>query len=477
MTNPTKPLVVDLDGTLIRNDLLHDSLLHVLIRQPQKIIRVISSLFLGKLALKETLAKLYVPNIKHVVVNPEVLDLIENARSNGARVILASASHQILVTSVSNSLGIFDEAIGSETENLSGEFKEQILVSKYGLRGFDYVGNSKADLEIWRSANRAHVVSSSKKLYRQAKYLNSNTTLIGAQNIGKHILLEMRVHQWLKNLLVFVPLLTSFQMFDLGLVAKSFTAFLSFSFMASGIYFINDLADVNSDREHSVKRNRPIAAGFISVPSAVIISVLLISAGLGLAFSVSFGFASIAIFYLVITSAYSFALKQIAVLDCVILASLYTLRVVAGGVATEISLTYWLLAFSSFIFFSLAWMKRFAEVRNSSTSKQIPGRGYSSSDKDFLFVVGSASAFVSILIFALYLENIQSSGGYNQPELSWAALPVLTYWLCRIWLLAFRGKMNEDPILFAAKDKTSVLCAILLVFSLAAAHTGITFVF
>jgi 4-hydroxybenzoate polyprenyltransferase len=235
---------------------------------------------------------------------------------------------------------------------------------------------------------------------------------------------------------------------------------------------INDLADVNSDREHHKKRLRPIAAGLVSVPVATIAAFVLVSAGLLVAVFVNQSFLVLAIGYLLLTSSYSFMFKQIAVLDCVILASLYTIRVIAGGIATGIPITNWLLAFSSFIFFSLAWMKRYAELHNSTSKEKVSGRGYFKSDLTFIFGLGAASGLLSILIFALYIENIQSSGGYQHADFAWLALPVLTYWLCRVWLIAYRGEMNEDPIIFAAKDKVSIICGLLLFITLALAHTG-----
>ena len=469
----SKPLVVDLDGTFVKNDLLHDSLLFVLIRKPGHVASTIRSFFKGKLSLKQHLAQIYIPKNEHVVPNPEVTSFIESAKSQGRQVLLVSASDHLVTSSVGSGFHLFDEVIGSESENLKGHAKARLLTSRFGVKGFDYIGNSKTDLPVWAQADKAHVVSHSNSLLKHAKKVNKNSEVLRTEQANLPILKGMRIHQWIKNLLVFVPLLTAFELFDLSLTSKSIAAFFSFSLLASGVYFINDLSDVNSDREHAKKRFRPIAAGLISVPAAVSIAFLLLSAGLLIAAGINFSFLGIALLYLFLTTGYSFLLKQIAVLDCVILACLYTLRVVAGGLATGIPLTYWLLAFSSFIFFSLAWMKRYAEISNSPGVGKVSGRGYLKTDLNYIFGLGASSAFLSILIFALYIENIQSAGGYKYPDLAWLALPVLTYWLCRIWLIAFRGQMNEDPIIFAAKDKVSIACGLLLAASLAIAHVGI----
>jgi 4-hydroxybenzoate polyprenyltransferase/phosphoserine phosphatase len=472
MKSESRPLVVDLDGTLIRNDLLHDSLLYLLIRRPLLTVQVFNNLLKGKLALKRFLATVYVPANNHLVTNSEVISLIRKAKGSNRLVVLVSASHQSLVSSVADGLGLFDEAIGSNSKNLSGSNKSDYLVAKFGHKGFDYVGNSKADLPVWESAKVAYVVTKSTFLLREASKVNVDVQVVATQDQKHPLLKSMRIHQWIKNLLIFVPLLTSYQFYDLQLTSKSVVAFFSFGFLASGIYLINDLSDVNSDREHHKKRLRPIAAGLVSVPVATLAAFVLVTAGLLAAVFVNQSFLVLAIGYLLLTSSYSFMLKQIAVLDCVILASLYTIRVIAGGIATGIPITNWLLAFSSFIFFSLAWMKRYAELHNSTSKEKVSGRGYFKSDLTFIFGLGSASGLLSILVFALYIENIQSSGGYQHADFAWLALPVLTYWLCRVWLIAYRGEMNEDPIIFAAKDKVSIICGLLLFITLALAHTG-----
>lgn len=468
-----RPLVVDLDGTLIRNDLLHDSLLFIAIRRPSKLGGLIKKIVKGKSSFKDQVARIYVPRPEHVVFNSEVLELIRESKLRGTKVFLVSASTQTAVTSISENLGIFDDAMGSRDTNLKGQAKADFLISRFGKKAFDYVGNSKSDLPVWAAAAEGYIVSKSKRLQTKAGQVNQKSHILNSNVTKMPLLRELRVHQWVKNLLVFVPLLTAYKVSDLELVKQGILAFLSFSLLASAIYVINDLADINSDREHEKKRTRPVAAAIISVPSAVLLAIALISAGLFAAISVNLEFVAVAVTYLLLTSAYSFFLKQVAVLDCVVLAILYSLRIVAGGLATGISLTYWLLTFSGFLFFSLAWMKRYAEVSKSTSQYNVPGRSYAKGDMPFIFALGMGSALLSILVFVLYIENGLSNSVYEQPELPWLAVLALTFWLGRIWLVSFRGLMHEDPIAFALKDRVSLFCGLLVFASLAVAHLGI----
>lgn len=470
MSTNEHPLVVDLDGTLIRNDLLHDSLVLIAIKRPSKLIGLVKEFFKSKSALKNDVAKIYIPRKEHVVFNSEVLDLIRESKLSGKKIVLVSASAQPAVTSISEGLGIFDEAIGSTETNLKSQAKAEYLVSRFGKKAFDYVGNSKPDLPVWAAAETAYVVSTSKRLQKRASQVNQKMHVLDSKVAKMPLLREMRIHQWVKNLLIFVPLLTAYKFDDLELAKQAALAFLSFSLLASAIYVINDLADINSDREHEKKKSRPIAAGIISVPEALLLSSALTAGGLLAAILVNLEFVGVALTYMFLTIAYSFILKQIAVLDCLVLAILYTLRIVAGGLATGIPLTYWLLAFSGFLFFSLAWMKRYAEVSKVTSQLNVPGRSYGNSDAQFIFALGMGSGFISIMVFALYIENGLSNSVYRQPDLPWIALGVLTFWLCRIWLVTYRGQMHEDPIIFAIKDRVSMFCGALLFVSLAGAQ-------
>lgn len=285
---------------------------------------------------------------------------------------------------------------------------------------------------------------------------------------------ELRLHQWVKNLLVFVPAVTSFRILENSLWIPLFWAFIALSFIASAIYVINDIADIRSDREHSIKKFRPIAAGLISKKTGLTVAVMMTLIGLTLGYFIGLGFLVVLGIYLAATSLYTFWLKRTVLIDCLLLAGLYTIRVIAGGVVTGIEISFWLLAFSSFFFASLAWVKRYAELEalKKSGRNSADGRGYLVTDQPLVLAFGIASAFIAVLIFALYLDSDVISSLYKVPEIGWLAIPFLMYLLGRLWFKAHRGIMNEDPILFLIKDIPSLVVIGLFVSSLLVAHTG-----
>jgi len=285
---------------------------------------------------------------------------------------------------------------------------------------------------------------------------------------------QLRVHQWVKNLLLFVPALTSFRFLESALWGALLIAFAAFSIIASAIYIINDLVDAPNDREHLTKRNRPIASGSISTALGLWAASGLIVAGLGLGFFAGLDFLLVLVLYLAATFAYTFWLKRTVLVDCLTLAGLYTIRVIAGAVVTGIALSFWLLAFSIFFFASLAWVKRYAEleVLRASGKTKADGRGYSVSDQPVILAFGTMSAFIAVLIFALYLDSDAIKAHYSVPEIGWLAIPLLMYLIGRIWLKAHRGQMLEDPILFVLRDLVSLLTLALIAGSLALAHFG-----
>lgn len=291
----------------------------------------------------------------------------------------------------------------------------------------------------------------------------------------KNWLKQLRVHQWVKNLLVFVPLLASFQFLKSSTAFASLAlAFVSFSLVSSSVYICNDLLDLENDRAHSIKRNRPLASGKISKKQAVVVAVLVLAAGLMVGYFVGLAFFVIVSAYLVLTFVYSIWLKRIALIDVISLAGLYTLRVVAGGLAAGIELSFWLLAFSVFFFLSLAWVKRYAElesIQKDGETKAV-GRGYAVTDMPLILVFGASSAFLAVLIFALYLDSAAIKEQYALPEIGWLAIPFLMYLIGRMWFKAHRGEMNQDPLLFLFRDWPSIATVALMGTSLVVAHIG-----
>lgn len=288
---------------------------------------------------------------------------------------------------------------------------------------------------------------------------------------------QLRIHQWAKNLLLFVPILASFKVFQVESVVFLFLglSFVSFCMVSSAVYVCNDLVDRGSDRAHPIKRNRPIASGQISFSDGVLVSSVLALVGLAIGFFVGLGFFVALLVYLGLTCAYTFWLKRITLVDCISLAGLYTLRVVAGGFASAIEVSFWLLAFSIFFFLSLAYVKRYAELEAAQKAGETkaPGRGYLVSDMPLILVFGAGSAFLAVLIFALYLDSAAIRETYAVPQIGWLAIPFLMYLIGRMWFKAHRGEMNQDPVLFLFRDWQSLVTVVLMGASLVLAHIGL----
>jgi len=276
-------------------------------------------------------------------------------------------------------------------------------------------------------------------------------------NLISEALRAMRPHQWVKNVLIFAPLILSFQFMDPELVIRALLAFIAFSLSASSLYIINDLLDIDSDRLHPKKKNRPFASGKLSMRWGIGQAIVLLVIALVLAVYINTEFLVALIIYSVLSAAYSFKLKRVVLLDVSILAVLYTLRIIAGTYAVSLDLSYWLIVFSIFMFTSLAMVKRVSELYNLmlQDKEKVEGRGYVVKDREIILALGSASGFVSILVFALYIHDPLIVHRYTQPEWLWLIVPALLYWIGRVWIIAHRGKMDEDPIVFALHDKLS----------------------
>ena len=287
---------------------------------------------------------------------------------------------------------------------------------------------------------------------------------------------QLRLHQWAKNLLLLVPAFASFKLFTESVLASSMMAFLAFGLVASAVYVFNDYVDLGNDREHPIKKSRPMAAGKIPAGLGLAVAITFLVVGLALAALVGLLFLDVLLGYLALNAIYSFWLKKVTLIDCLLLAGLYTLRVVAGGIASGIAISFWLLTFSVFFFLSIAWVKRYAELEaaRSAGAAVAPGRGYSVSDMPLILAFGSASAFIAVLVFALYLDSEAVRLLYATPQIAWMAIPMLMYVIGRMWFKAHRGAMNEDPILFLIKDFASILALVLLVVVLIAAHLGVS---
>ncbi len=450
-------LCVDLDGTLLNSDILYESLLALLARNPLYIFLLPLWLLRGKAALKRELARRVTLAPEHMPYNQHVLDMLSNTPQRPR--VLCSASDLLLVKPIAEHLGLFEEVIASEgAHNLAGHRKADALVARLGERCFDYVANDKIDLQVWRHAAGAVVVSDDAALAHAASLETEVLAVLPSQHGGLRSWVKaLRLYQWLKNLLILVPLLTAHLFLEPKSIVAALAAFLAFGLCASGVYLLNDLLDLASDRQHPRKRNRPFAAGTLPLLHGMVATPVLTLAGFALALWVNSGFALVLLTYFVITLAYSFKLKRTAILDVVVLAALYTVRIVGGAAAIESELSFWLLAFSMFIFLSLALLKRYTELEAMARDgkHKIAGRGYSAEDVSLIQSMGTAAGYISTMVFALYINSSESMALYTHPKVLWLLCPVLLYWIGRVWMVAHRGEMHDDPIVFAATDRTS----------------------
>ncbi len=452
------PLCVDLDGTLIRSDLLIESALALIAHRPLMIFAMFTWLLRGKAHLKREIARRVVLDSSALPYNEPLIAWLREQR-NSRSIVLCTASDGALAEGVATHVGVFDDVLASDGhQNLAGANKGAALVARFGERGFDYVGNAAVDLLVWKHARSAIVVESGSMLSRAAEKHTPVERRFVTQRPGVRTWMKaLRVHQWIKNVLVFLPLLAAHRVFDVDAVVRSLLAFVCFGLCASSVYLTNDLLDLPADRLHHRKRHRPFAAGTLPLMAGPVIAVALLVAGFGLAWFVSPAFIAALGAYYVLTSAYSIHLKRIMMLDVVVLAMLYTIRILAGTAAILSKPSFWLLAFSMFIFLSLAMVKRYTELLTLQRSGKVKasGRGYDVDDIPLIQSLGGSSGYLAVLVLALYVDSTASESLYHHPHRLWMLCPLLLYWISRTWAIAHRGVMHDDPVVFAVMDKVS----------------------
>jgi len=475
MSDSNNCVVVDLDGTLVLTDMLVENLFLFLRTYPWRILSLFAWLLKGKAHFKCKLADAVLPRTERLPYNEPLLVWLAERRKAGARLILATASDRRIARSVADHLRIFDNVLGTEPHiNLSAGRKREALVRLYGEQGFEYVGNSSADLKVWDAASRIHVANPERGVLAAARRIGTvGEVFDGRPAYLRTLLKALRVHQWAKNLLIFVPLIAAHQVFNTVLIVHGILAFIAFSLCASSVYLLNDLLDLQDDRQHRTKRFRPLAAGTLPILHGLVLMPLLLLVALGLAaVLLPTPFLTVLAVYYVLTLAYSLRLKRVVMLDVVTLAMLYTVRVLAGAAAMTLAATFWILAFCVFIFLSLAFVKRYTELREARAqgrSEKSAGRGYYPGDFELLASLGGASGYIAVMVLALYINDSSRGSMYRQPEWMWIACPLLLYWLSRVWLLAHRGEMHDDPIVFALRDRISRWVCLLFLASFAVA--------
>lgn len=471
---PEIPLCVDLDGTLILTDLLAESVLGFARRYPSR-----SFLFLplwlirGKAYLKRRLATEVAIEFQLLPYNQPLLAYIVQERKRGRRICLITASDQILADGVAAELRVFDDVFGSDGRlNLKGSRKAELLVQRYGKGSFIYAGNSQADIPVWSIAKSAIFVDTPERLRRLVNdHISSERIFATASHRFGATIRSLRVHQWLKNLLLFVPLLGAHRWGEGAAWANAIEGFLSWCALSSAIYVTNDIIDLNADRAHPRKKTRPFASGKLSIAQGLTLAGCLAAMAVAIAIPHR-EFLPWLLLYAGVGVAYSAGIKRLAVLDALTLTFLYVLRLVGGGMVIDARVSPWLMAFATFFFLSLALLKRFSELGQMRLHSIDPGtqrRGYRLEDQQVLGMLGAVSGYMSILVMALYITAPEVVEHYSNPQWLWGVCPLLGYWITRTWLTAYRGEMHDDPVQYAATDvMTYPVIALLTMFTLLA---------
>ncbi|NLH82016.1 MAG: UbiA family prenyltransferase [Phyllobacteriaceae bacterium] len=463
------PLIVDLDGTLVRSDLLVETGVAWIAARPRRLAEIPDLLRRGKAALKAAIAADTLLDAALLPYDDAVSALVAEARRDGRRVWVASAGNRRYVAAVAEHVGADGWFASDDVVNLSGETKALRLVEAFGAKNFDYVGNDRADLPIWAVCRRRFAVRPSRSTRAALAALDPNAVVIEPPEHSWRAWVKLlRPHQWAKNALVFVPLVTSHS-FDAISILASLFACVAFSLAASSIYVVNDLVDVDADRRHPTKRLRPLAAGTVPILAAPLVAAALTALSLIVGMAVSWPLTGVLAGYLALTTAYSFSLKRKMLIDAITLAALYTLRVMAGAAAIAVPVSEWLLGFSMFVFTALALIKRHVELtaRIDAHLHEATNRNYHKSDLGVVAALAAASGFNAVTVLALYISSDNVRRLYVHHELLWLVCPVLMYWIGRMILMAERRLVDDDPVVFALRDHNSraafvLVCLILL---------------
>lgn len=459
----TGPVYVDLDGSLVATDCLVESLVQLLRRRPGDGLRVLPRLLGDRAALKAWVAARAQPDPSRLPYRPEVLAWIRAAREQGRPVVLATASHESVARAVAAHLGLFDDVLASDdVTNRKGDLKREAIEKHAGSRPFDYLGNDRADLPVWRAAGRALVAAPSAATRAAAAAVGDVEVVVERGSALRALWRAARPYQWSKNALVAVPLVLAHRP-EADLAAKVGLVFACFCAISSSTYLWNDVLDVEADRAHPRKRQRPFASGALSIPLGLGVAGVGVALGLGTAALLLPGAATLALAtYLGLTLAYSLDLKERLFVDVLVLAGLYTVRVLAGGFAAGVPVSPWLLAFSLFFFLSLAFVKRYAELLGARDRRvdSLARRSYRVEDLGLVETMGVASGYLSVLVLGLYVSNDDVTRLYPRPELLWLVSPLMLYWITRMWFLARRRELDEDPVLFAVRDPASYVVGV-----------------
>lgn len=460
------PLCVDLDGTLVKNDTLVDSCLVAARRKPILLLQMPLWVLGGKSGFKAALSQEVTLDAESLPYNQELLDYLRSQRDAGRSLYLVTGASSRTANAVADHLGLFDEILSSNAHvNLTGVRKFRALEQRFGNAAFDYIGNSLDDIPALAGARSAILVHPSRrvKLIAKRKHIRIDRVFEAPHDFFTTLLSLIRVKQWSKNVLIFLPLLLAHQVQHLDKLRQGLFAFFAFSFAASAGYIINDMLDVEADRKHPRKRTRPFASGQFSPRMGLILVMVLLGCATAAAIPLPARFAPFLLIYFVVSVSYSLFFKRMALIDVLILASLYTIRIFCGSVATDVPLSAWMQSFSLFLFLSLAIVKRYSELHNlrAEHSTVQNGRGYHVGDIEQIRSFGTASSYAAVVVFVLYVNSPDVQALYKHRSVLWLVTPLIIYWLNRVWLLAHRGELDDDPVLFAIHDRVSLLIGFL----------------
>ncbi len=472
------PLCVDLDGTLVKSDTLVDAILLLIRQQPDSPLHWPAWVRKGKAGFKREITGRAVVDVEHLPYNEPLLAFLREEHARGRRIYLATAADIGFAEQVAAHVGLFTGVLASDGSlNLAGRNKLDAFQQRFP-EGFSYIGNAMPDRTLLQASYQPMVANPHGKLRAamRADKVTPYREFLDRRSPFKSLLKAIRIHQWAKNVLVFLPPLLA-HVRDANTIVAAVMAFFSLSFCASATYIINDLLDIEADRRHPRKRKRPFASGDLSPFTGVIVVVLFLAVSVALALLLHAVYAALPgmggvhevlarpyrflgwlAIYTITTLAYSFYLKRRSLVDVIVLSGLYTVRILAGSAATDVGVSAWLAAFSIFFFLSLAFVKRFSELELMTTNNQtkVSGRGYGTADMEQLRSFGTSSAFASVVVLTMYISGL-AGVLYANPSRLWLLVPVLLLWIMRVWLLASRGQLHEDPVVYAITDRTSWL--------------------
>jgi 4-hydroxybenzoate polyprenyltransferase/phosphoserine phosphatase len=472
-----RPLVLDLDGTLLRTDLLVEGILALLRRNILMLIPLALWCLRGRAFLKRKVAERAALDVALLPANAELVAYAIAEKERGREIVLATAADELMARRIAQRFDFIDRVIASDGRiNLKGEAKAARLRELFP-HGFHYAGDSHADLPVWKAADQMILVEPASDVTRAAKLLGRPVIEFKATSIAKALLKGLRLHQWAKNALIFLPLVLGGKAGDAAAWWAAGGAFLALGLVASASYLLNDLWDLPHDRAHWSKCNRPLASGRLPISIGILATIAGLALGLAIGGAIGAGVLIALLGYLAVTLTYSMSIKRVPVLDAVTLGVLFTLRIAIGVMAVKVAWSPWLLTFSMFLFTSLSFAKRHVEMRGalrSGKDGKLAGRGYESTDEPIIMALGIAAGIASVVIFILYLNNEAfRNAALAAPLFLWGFPPVLTLWIGRIWILAGREELNDDPVAFAVKDRVSLYLGGVAGFAFLLAATGV----